>query len=169
MNKEKIEELIRLYRESLIYFLYGYVKNYDLAEDLAEDVFVEIIVHPERFKRQSSEKTYLFTIGRNKAVDYIRKNSRITSFENAESIDIETSNESSVNPEFEILRDERKRKLGEALGKIKDEYRQAIHLIYMEEMSYQEAALVMNKSKKQVENLVFRGKAALREILRDEI
>lgn len=169
MNKERIENLIKLYRESLIYFLYGYVKDYDLAEDLSEDVFVELIVHPERFKNQSSEKTYLFSIGRNKAVDYIRKNKRIISFSSLDDEEVLHSETSSYNPELELLKDERKRKLGEAMGKIKDDYRQALHLAYMEEMSYAEIALVMNKTKKQVENLVFRGKAALKEILKDEI
>jgi RNA polymerase sigma-70 factor (ECF subfamily) len=55
--------------------------------------------------------------------------------------------------------------LYKALEGINPEYRQALHLTYFEGMSNDEVALVMNKSKKQVYNLVARGKQACREEL----
>ena len=76
-DRDAFGEVIDLYRESLIFFIHRYVNDMDTAEDLAEDVFVELIVHPERFGEKSSLKTYVFAIARNKAIDWIRRHSRL--------------------------------------------------------------------------------------------
>ena len=76
-DDDALGEIVDLYREGLILFIYKYVANLADAEDLAEDVFVELIVNPQRYGFRSSLKTYIFTLGRNKAVDFVRKQSRI--------------------------------------------------------------------------------------------
>ena len=76
-EKEAFAKIVDEFREGLIYFINRYVNNMDVAEDLSEDVFVELLINPKRYNFTTSLKTYLFTIGRNKAVDYIRKNRRI--------------------------------------------------------------------------------------------
>lgn len=193
ISREKIERLVKLYREGLIYFIARYVKDLDEAEDLAEDVFVEIIMHPDRFRRASSEKTYLYAIGRNLAIDFLRKNHRMNyvdpavlySEEHGETGDGGSfegvtephrgnygfgSGDRGLSPEESLLAKEDKQKLRAALMKIKPEYSEAIRLVYFEEMSYEEAAQVMKKSGKQIENLVYRAKKSLRDLLEsDEI
>ncbi len=163
-DKSAFSDIIDIYRENLIFFINGYVKNEDTAEDIAADCFAELIVHPGRFKFKSSLKTYLFSIAHHKAVNYIKKNSRVTLYESSEEIDKRTE---YVEFENDILRDERLRLLHDALPKIKEDYRTAIHLVYFEEMSYKEAASVMRKTTKQIDNYVSRGKAALRKILEE--
>ena len=76
-DQEAFGEIVDLYRENLIFFIHRYVNDLDTAEDLAEDAFVELIVHPERFEGKSSLKTFLFAIARNKAVDWLRKHKRM--------------------------------------------------------------------------------------------
>ena len=87
-EQEAFGEIVDLYRENLIFFIHRYVNNLDIAEDLAEDVFVELIVHPGRFEGKSSLKTFVFAIARNKAIDWLRKHKRMTlaSIEDAEEI-----------------------------------------------------------------------------------
>ena len=70
--------------------------------------------------------------------------------------------------ESHIIRGEENRRLYEALDSIKEDYRTALHLVYMEELSYKEAAGVMKKTPKQLENLVGRGKKAVRELMGEE-
>lgn len=164
-DREAFGEVVELYRENLIFFILRYVNSFDTAEDLAEDVFVELLVHPERFEGKSSLKTYLFSIARNKAVDWLRKHTRFV----LSSIEDEGEIADFMTLEEAVARSERKRRLSEALGDIKEEYRIAIHLVYLEEMSYDDAGRIMKKSRKQVENLLYRGKKALRERLGDEI
>ena len=157
-------EIVDEYRESLIFFLYRYVGDLHAAEDLAEDVFVEVLLHPKRFRFQCALKTWIFTIGRNKAVDFLRKTSRlqVVPLDEAERL-AEVSNLEDV-----VLDSEEKHLLNGALGEISEDYRMALHLVYFEDLSHEEAARVMKKNRKQVENLVYRGKQSLRKILERE-
>ena len=164
-DKAAFSDIIDIYRENLIFFINGYVKNEDTAEELAADCFAELIVHPGRFKFKSSLKTYIFSIAHNKAVNFIKKNARVTLYDNSEVIEKSTE---YIEFENDILKDEQSRLLHEALPKIKEDYRTALHLVYFEEMSYKDAARVMRKTPKQVDNYVSRGKAALRKILTEE-
>ena len=155
-------EVIDIYRESLIFFINRYVQNLSLSEELAEDCFVELIVYPKRYNFRASLKTFLFTIARNKAVDRLRKLRHTTNLPDTE-LDIPTQEYESF--ENEIFKNEQKRILNEAMKELKEEYYTVLHLIYFEEMSNGEAACVMKKSAKQIENLVYRARLRLREIL----
>lgn len=153
------------YRDKLIFFINGFVKNEDTAEEIAADCFAELIARPKSFAFKSSLKTYIFSVAHHKAVNFIKKNARLTLFGD------DTPIEKSVNYiEFEtdFFKNERFSMLHKALGKIKENYATAIHLVFFEEMSYKETAVVMNKTVKQIDNYVSRGKASLRKILEEE-
>jgi RNA polymerase sigma-70 factor (ECF subfamily) len=64
-----------------------------------------------------------------------------------------------------VLTDERKRAVNGALAQLPEQMRTAVHLIYFEDLSYEEAARVMKKNRKQVDNLLYRAKKELRIIL----
>ena len=64
-----------------------------------------------------------------------------------------------------VLSDERKRVVHNAVKKLSDDMRVVIHLIYFEDMTYDEAAKVMKKNRKQIDNLLYRAKKELRTIL----
>lgn len=66
---------------------------------------------------------------------------------------------------MELLKSEDNKILYEALNKIHLDYRQVLHLTYFEEMDNDEVAKVLGKNKKQVYNLVARGKQALKETM----
>ena len=166
-------EIVDEYRESLIFFLYRYVGDLHAAEDLAEDVFVEVLLHPKRYRFQCALKTWLFAIGRNKAVDFLRKISRLHLTAPDEVSRLAEAAAGSAQSglsslEDAVLNSEEKRQLHEAMGQIAADYRMALHLVYFEELSYEEAGRVMKKNRKQVENLVYRGKQSLRKILEQE-
>ena len=67
-----LEQIIGIYKDSLIFFLMQYVKNPSVAEDLTEDTFVAIAVKKPKFRDDARFKTWLFTIARNKALNYLR-------------------------------------------------------------------------------------------------
>ena len=163
-DESAFTELLNLYRDSLIFFINRMVHNLDTAEELAADCFVELLVHPGRYRFQGSLKTYLFTRGHHKAVNAVRRAARLR---------VEELDESAVSASFEafeenILRDEQRAAVHRGLAKLKPEYREALHLLYFEEMSYEEAARVMHKNRKQIDNLACRGRSALKNILEQE-
>ena len=51
------------------------------------------------------------------------------------------------------------------MAKLSQDMRVAVHLVYFEEMTYEEAAKVMKKNRKQIDNLLYRAKKELRIIL----
>ena len=151
-----LEQLLRLYRPGLIFFLQRLVGDPDTAEDLAIDSFLELLVHPLRYNGRSSIKTYLFMIGRSKALNYLKRRARISPDPIPENLPDDTSLEEV------FLADERRRALHKALKGLPEEMRAAVHLVYFEELTYRQTALVMKKTEKQVDNLLYRAKTALR-------
>ena len=70
-----IVEIIRDYKDGLILYLNKFVKNFSVAEDLAQDVFVKLAINKPKFREESSFKTWIYKIATNKALDFIKKNS----------------------------------------------------------------------------------------------
>ena len=75
-DKAGLVEIIRDYKDGLILYLTSIVGNVNTAEDLAEDTFVLLGTKKPKDKGSGSFRTWLYTIGRNKALDYLRKQSR---------------------------------------------------------------------------------------------
>lgn len=161
-DESGFDEILDLYQDSLLFFINRYVHNLTVAEDLAEDSFLELLIHKHRYNFHTSLKTYLFIIGRNKALNYLKHQSKLP-FEDIENTEIQAVDTLSL--EERILNDERKRALNAAMEDLSDDYRVVIHLVHFEDLSYEEAAKVMNKSRKQIENLVYRAKGSLKNTL----
>ncbi len=73
-----LDEIIIEYSDGLILYLTSIVGNIQMAEELAEDTFVLLGTKKPKFREKSSFKTWLYTIGRNIAIDYLRKYSKKT-------------------------------------------------------------------------------------------
>lgn len=160
-----IVEIIRDYKDGLTLYLNGFVSNIYIAEELMEDTFFKLVTKKPRFKNKNSFKTWLYTIGRNVAIDYVRHN-KIFSDEPIEGYEKFLVEEENVEEIF--LREERKITVHRALRKLKPEYRQILYLIYFENFSNAEAAVIMKKSKHQIENLIYRARLSLKSKLDKE-
>ena len=159
------DTLIDEYRDNLIFFINGYVNNYHSAEDIASDTFAWMLVNGKRYDSRASFKTFLFTVARSKALDFLRHN-KVIEFAPLDEADAYDGGDI----EAKVIENERKRALHRALSSLPEDMRTAIYLVYFEDMSYNDAASVMKKSKKQVDNLLFRAKNELRASLgKDEL
>ena len=163
-EESAFDEIMQGLFHNLVFFIEQYVHDIQASEDLAIDAFSDLIVHKHRYNFKVSLKTYLFMIGRCRALDYLKhkKVLEITSLSDAQ----EPTEEKEL--EAEILADERKRSLHAAIQKLPLEMQTVIHLIYFEELSYEEAAIVMKKKKKQIDNLLYRAKKELKLLLEKE-
>lgn len=162
-DENGIVEIIRDYKDGLILYLNGIVGNIHTAEELMEDTFVKLVVKKPRFSEKCSFKTWLYTIGRNAALDYLRHSAKKsdTPVDELEIADKE-------NLELSYIREEQKIMVHRALANLKADYRQVLYLSFFEELTNTEIAAVMHKAKRQVENLLYRAKQALKIELEKE-
>lgn len=159
-----VEDLLRLYADGLTLYLNNYVKDLTIAEELCDETFIKLITKMPKFKGKSSFKTFLYSIGRNTALDYLRKH-RHKSETTLEDI---TQLPASDNPELAYLQSEQKEILHRAMQRLKPEYSQVLWLTYFEELSGDETAEVMHKSVRAVRSLLYRAKPALKKELERE-
>lgn len=164
-DESAFDEILTGYRESLTLFINRYVQDMTAAEDIAIDVFTDLIVHRHRYNFRTQLKTYLFMLGRSRALDYIKHRNKLTMIPLS---DAENELAGENTPEEEFLKDETKRAVNAALNDLPEDMRIVLHLIYFEELSYDEAAKVMKKNRKQVDNLLYRAKKQLRSVLGKE-
>lgn len=164
-DREGLTEIIKDYKDGLIFYINSYVNNIHAAEELAEDTFVRLFTHRPRDRGGASFKTWLYTIGRNKAIDYLRKNKKHSEISEEEYQKISADEK---NLEAAYIKEEEKLTLHKAMENLKPEYRQILWLIYFEGFSHKEAAEVMKKKVNNIDVLASRARAALKSELEKE-
>ncbi|MBR2406024.1 MAG: sigma-70 family RNA polymerase sigma factor [Clostridia bacterium] len=164
-EERAFDEIIKDLFDPLVFFIHRYVQDIHTAEDIAIDAFSDLVVHRHRYNFKVTLKTYVFMLGRSRALNYIKHRSRMATV----ALDgLENTLSANELPEEVLLADEQKRAVHAALAALPEEMRAAVHLVYFEELSYEEAARVMKKNKKQIDNLLYRAKALLRTTLNKE-
>ncbi|MDY3282300.1 RNA polymerase sigma factor [Dysosmobacter sp.] len=164
-GEEKAADLlVEKYGDALTLYINGYVRDIQEAEDLMIEAFSRIFAKERPITGEGAFQAYLYKTARNLALRH-RKKHRL-SFLRLEELEFEPR--SDVPADRELYRDERSRQLCAALEKLKAEYREALYLVYFEDMSYRSAAAVMNQSEGQITKLVYRGKQNLKAILEQE-
>ena len=160
-DEKAAEPLVEKYGDALTLYINGYVKDIHESEDLMIEAFSRLFAKARPVDGEGSFKAYLYKTARNLALRHMQKH-RIFFLHFHE---LEFEPQSEVLTDTKIYRAERYRALSEAFEKLKAEYREALYLVYFEEMSYRDAAAVMGKNEQQVTNLVYRGKQRLKAIL----
>ena len=158
------DEIVKELFDSLVFFIDRYVHDPYTAEDIAIDAFSDLVVHRHRYNFKVQLKTYLFMIGRSRALNYIKRRNRIQMLP----LDEAACLADRQDLEEAVLTDETKRTVNGALEQLPEDMRLAVHLVYFESLSYEETARVMKKSRKQIDNLLYRAKKQLRTILEKE-
>ena len=146
---------------NLVFFINRYVQDIHAAEDLAIDTLTDLLVHRHRYNFKVTFKTYLFMIAKSRALNYIRHNKTVTLVP----LDDARQIADSKSVEDTVLKNEISKKVSAAIDTLSEDMKIAVHLVYFEQLSYKQAATVMKKTPKQVDNILYRAKCELRIIL----
>ncbi|MCY1722599.1 sigma-70 family RNA polymerase sigma factor [Prolixibacteraceae bacterium Z1-6] len=166
------KKLVETHQKLVVNTCFGLVHNREDAEDIAQDVFIEVYRNIQKFRADSKLSTWLYRIAVNRSLNHIRDNKKnrwFHSFEdevsakNKQLQQLESSN--SDQPEFELENKQRATILYEAINELPKNQKVAFTLSKYEELSYQEIAEVMELSVSSVESLLFRAKKALQKKL----
>jgi len=158
-SDEGLVELVREYKDGLILFMTRYVKDLYVAEELTEDIFFKLMTRKPRFDERSSFKTWLYTIGRNSAIDYIRR------FHRASPVDgecLQKMQDEEAELERAYLKAEQKIIVNHILQQLAPEYARVLHLRYFEELDNEQVAVVMRISNQQARNMLYRARQKLK-------
>lgn len=159
-NNDAFEQIMNKYRENLIYFIQRIVKSFDVAEDIAQDVFVYVLINKKEYDFKYTLKTYLYTIGRSRAINYLKKEKRCVS--------LNLEHQGNYEIEEIMFLNERKRNLKESINKLLSQHQLVIYLADIEELPYKEICKIMNKSMVQIKMLIYRARKNLKIILGKE-
>lgn len=159
-NNDAFEQIMNKYRENLIYFIQRIVKSFDVAEDIAQDVFVYVLINKKEYDFKYTLKTYLYTIGRSRAINYLKKEKRCVS--------LNLEHQGNYEIEEIMFLNERKRNLKESINKLLPQHQLVIYLAKIEELPYKEICKIMNKSMVQIKMLIYRARKNLKIILGKE-
>ena len=160
-----ITEIVENYKDGLILYLNGYVNNIFIAEELTEDTFFRLVIKKPKYSGKSTFKSWLYAIGRNVAVDYIRHNSKIL---NVPIDDVENYLIEEQNLEQSYIKEGNMLIVNKALNELIPEYRNVLWLTYFEEFSNKETAIILKKTERQIKNLLYRARKALKSKLEKE-
>lgn len=160
-EKEAFEILYNKYKKKIEYFIYNIVKDYQTAEDIAQETFIYVIQH--QMRENSSFKYYIYLVARSKAINYINTEKR------RKDITETFLKEDDEHIEKDVLdvitNEETKRELLESIELLDERYKNAIYLVNIEGLSYEETSKILGETLQNTKNLIHRGKKQLRKIL----
>ena len=162
-DEDAFDELVALYEAELSRYIYSIVNDYHESKHLVMETFASLAVGGSKFAKRSSLKTYIFTIGKNLALRYMKMRGREQHIPYEEAI--ETAMDAGDSPYDFFERAENKQFLSEAMKGLKDDHRTILILLYFEDMSYVQAGCIMGKTEAQISSLAHRAKAALKKKL----
>ena len=166
-NKLAFNELVFRYKDKILNFLYRFMYDKDVAEDLAQETFIKVYTKKDSYKEISKFSTWLYTIASNLAKTELRKIKRRKTF----SISSITKSDKEHNffvddsKEEEILDKNENNILHESIYSLEQDFRTIIILREIQELSYENISKILKLPLGTVKSRINRGKLKLREIL----
>jgi len=165
------KKLVEDYKDKLLNICYGFVYNKEDAEDITQDVFIEVYKSVAHFRGDAKLSTWLYRISVNKSLDFIRKKKRkkrfakLQNFLGTERITDTIPDRDKSNPHTILANQERIKILNEAIETLTVNQKIVFTLGKTEGLKNKEIAEMMGISLSSVESLMHRAKENLRKKL----
>ena len=160
------EELMKKYLKPVYNFLGQLIKDASAVDDLTQEAFIKAWKNMKRFDADKSFKTWIFTIAKNTAYDYLRKKKSIpfSFFKKSEKdIKIEEISADNLLPDEILEQKDIAKELEEKLQQIPRKYRSVLFLHYKEDMSLSEISEILGKPYNTVKSLHSRALIKLKK------
>ncbi|WP_010096559.1 RNA polymerase sigma factor [Ornithinibacillus scapharcae] len=162
--EDQVKILYAQYHNEIFTYILLMIGERQQAKDLMQDTFVKVFINWERFRGQSSPKTWIYHIARNVTIDYIRKKHPVSYYLDYYS----PIHSKQPTPEESLELNEDIALLHRALLKLNRPTRDVIVLRKIMEFSIKETALVLDWKESRVKTVLHRGLEALRKELVEE-
>lgn len=164
-DNDIFSELVRRYKNLVYSVIVRMVSDYDLANDLAQDVFLKVYKNLDKYYPDYKFSTWVIRISTNHVIDYRRKKRQDTV--SIDEMDVELSGElhHEDSPESAYLKKEQSQMLNKVVNDLPDMYKIPIMLYHQQGLSYQEISDITDEPLSKVKNRIFRGRKMLKESL----
>lgn len=153
------ETLVNKYTKPLLNFIYRFLKDRQLAEDIAQETFFRVYRARDTYKPGSKFSTWIYTIATNLSLDTRKKEKRDAS---GHVLSLQDANRELGSSDSPVYAGAEKSSLEEninaALQNLPEAQRIALLLKVYEDKSYTEIAEIIGCSKSAVESLIFRAR-----------
>lgn len=163
INKQLFEQLFRDHYKALCHFAERYLHDNDSAQEIVQDVFINLWQKKETISSDKSVKSYLYTSVKNRCLNYIRDNKKFRS----QYLDVELEMEIPFEDVDQFSESETQNRIEKALDKLPGKCRQVFELSRFEELKYKEIAERLRISQKTVEIHMSKALKILRVELKD--
>jgi len=165
-------QLVDDYQDKVFNTCISFVKNADDADDLTQEVFIEVFKSINKFRSDAKLSTWIYRITVNKSLEYLRKMKRKKRSAIFNWISKEDQESKLQVPDFDhpgVLAENREkaRILFDAIEKLPEKQKIAFTLHKLEDLSYEQIAEIMQKSLSSIESLMHRAKNNLQKELYD--
>jgi RNA polymerase sigma-70 factor (ECF subfamily) len=171
-NEDAFRELVDAYKDRVYNTSLGLLRNVEDAEDIAQEVFIEVFNSISKFRGDSSISTWIYRISVTKSLDFIRRKKRKKRFAFVTSLFSEQGKIISepadfFHPGVEAENRELSSILFKAIEKLPPNQKIAFTLSKLEDLNYKEISEVMGITVSSVESLLFRARGKLKLLLND--
>jgi RNA polymerase sigma-70 factor (ECF subfamily) len=175
-RERAFRELVRRYERPVFSLVYRMVRDREAAEDLAQDSFVKVLNHIDRYRPEFKFSSWIFKIANNVAIDYQRKRQLDTvsmdgSPHASSAAEVEASAFELADRQETALDELEAREIGtaieRAIARLRPEYRSCIMLRHIEGRSYEEIAATLDLPLGTVKTYIHRARNELRLALKD--
>lgn len=165
--------LVNNYQDRVFNTAIGIVQNAEDAEDVAQEVFIQVFRSVQSFKAESKLSTWIYRITTTRALDHLRSRKSKKRFGFLQRLFGEGNEPIYELPDFHhpgvtLDRKENAALLFKAIDKLPEKQKIAFTLHKLEDLSYVEVSDVMQVSVPAVESLMHRAKQNLRKMLEKE-
>lgn len=169
-DEQAFKSLVTNYQDLVFNTAVGIVQNSEDAEDVAQEVFIQVYRSIDQFKGDARLSTWIYRITTTKALDHIRSRKRKKRFAFITSLfgpndELVHEPVDFQHPGVALDRKEQAALLFQMIAQLPENQKVAFTLHKTEELSYQEIADVMQLSVSAVESLLFRARQNLRKLL----
>lgn len=169
-DKTAFENLVNTYSQQVINTCYRFLLDQQDAEDISQEVFIEVYQSIKDFKGQSKLSTWIYRIAVTKSLDEIKKRNRKKRISSVGKLlhldDIANWLGGGTRPDKVLEENETQHKIMEALNTLPDNQRIAFTLSKIEGYTNSEIAEIMNTTLVSVDSLIYRGKKNIGEKLK---
>lgn len=163
-DEAAFKQFVFKYQDLVINICYRFLRNPEDAEEIAQDVFIEVYKSVQSFRNEAAVSTWLYRIATNKSLNHLKKFKKKKKLEKYIDAGIRTIHSGS-NPHVDMEKAERQKLLFEVINALPENQKKAFILSKYENLSYKEIADVMAVSLSSVESLLFRAKKNLQKKL----